>query len=102
MIINAQSIILTLFVVMIGCYGGLYFVRQFALQIAKENHDAILQMDAEENIKLHRKLGNDADRATIDAYAKVVQQQQTSIATSTSSSSVSGSSNSTANANAIV
>jgi CO dehydrogenase nickel-insertion accessory protein CooC1 len=87
MIINAQSIILTLFVVMLGCYGGLYFIRQFALQIAKENHDAILQMDAEENIKLHRKLGNDADRATIDAYAKVVQQQQisTSVATSTTS-----------------
>ena len=90
MIINAQSIILTLFVVMLGCYGGLYFIRQFALQIAKENHDAILQMDAEENIKLHRKLGNDADRATIDAYAKVVQQQQqisTSVATTTTSAS---------------
>ena len=76
MIINAQSIILTLFIVSLGCYGGLYFIRQFALQIAKENHDAIVQMDAEENVKLHRKLGNDADRATIDAYAKVVQQQQ--------------------------
>ena len=72
----------------LGCYGGLHFIRQFALQIAKENHDAILQMDAEENIKLHRKLGNDADRATIDAYAKVVQQQQTntSVATSTNGS----------------
>ena len=69
---------------MVGCYGGLYFIRQFALQIAKENHDAILQMDAEENIKLHRKLGNDADRATIDAYAKVVQQQQTNTSVTTS------------------
>lgn len=89
MIIDAQSIILTLFVVMIGCYGGLYFIRQFALQIAKENHDAILQMDAEENIKLHRKLGNDADRATVDAYAKVVQQQQatSSIAAASTSNS---------------
>ena len=89
MIINAQSIVLTLIVVILGCYGGLHFIRQFALQIAKENHDAILQMDAEENIKLHRKLGNDADRATIDAYAKVVQQQQTntSAATSTNGSS---------------
>ncbi len=91
MIINAQSIILTLFVVMIGCYGGLYFIRQFALQIAKENHDAILQMDAEENIKLHRKLGNEADRATVDAYAKVVQQQQatSSIAVTASNSNAS-------------
>ena len=89
MIIDAQSIILTLFVVMIGRYGGLYFIRQFALQIAKENHDAILQMDAEENIKLHRKLGNDADRATVDAYAKVVQQQQatSSIAAASTSNS---------------
>lgn len=89
MIIDAQSIILTLFVVMIGCYGGLYFIRQFALQIAKENHDAILQMDAEENIKLHRKLGNDADRATVDAYAKVVQQQlaTSSIAAASTSNS---------------
>jgi CO dehydrogenase nickel-insertion accessory protein CooC1 len=95
MIINAQSIILTLFVVILGCYGGLYFIRQFALQIAKENHDAILQMDAEENIKLHRKLGNDADRATIDAYAKVVQQQQTSTSVTTSTAGAS-------NANAIV
>lgn len=100
MIINAQSIVLTLFVVILGCYGGLYFIRQFALQIAKENHDAILQMDAEENIKLHRKLGNDADRATIDAYAKVVQQQQTS--TSGATSSTTGASSSTTNASAIV
>lgn len=87
MIINAQSIILTLFIVSLGCYGGLYFIRQFALQIAKENHDAIVQMDAEENVKLHRKLGNDADRATIDAYAKVVQQQQTGTSTLNTNSS---------------
>ena len=87
MIINAQSIILTLFIVSLGCYGGLYFIRQFALQIAKENHDAIIQMDAEENVKLHRKLGNDADRATIDAYAKVVQQQQTGTSTLNTNSS---------------
>lgn len=99
MIINAQSIVLTLFVVILGCYGGLYFIRQFALQIAKENHDAILQMDAEENIKLHRKLGNDADRATIDAYAKVVQQQTS---TSGATSSTTGASSSTTNASAIV
>jgi CO dehydrogenase nickel-insertion accessory protein CooC1 len=101
MIINTQSIVLTLFVVILGCYGGLHFIRQFALQIAKENHDAILQMDAEENIKLHRKLGNEADRATIDAYAKVVQQQQQLTGTPITTTTTTGATNST-NSNSVV
>ena len=49
MIIDAKSVIFTLCLVCLGCYGGLKFVRRFALQIAQENHDAIKAMDAEED-----------------------------------------------------
>ena len=71
MIIDAKSITITLLIVAFACYGGLVFVRQFALQIAKENHDALLQMDAAETEKLQRKKAADADNATIEAFAKV-------------------------------
>ena len=72
MIIDAKSITITLCIIAVACYGGLHMIRQFALQIAKENHDAILQMDMMETEKLQRKLANDnADQATIEAYAKV-------------------------------
>jgi cell division protein FtsL len=71
MIIDAKSISLTLLIVVVACYGGLQFVRQFALQIAKENHDALLQMDAAETEKLQRKRAVDADQATVEAFAKV-------------------------------
>lgn len=70
MIINAPTIIITLIVVVVGCYGGLKFIRKFALQIAKENHDAILAMDqADEEKRLKRE--RDADVAAATAYANV-------------------------------
>jgi predicted TIM-barrel enzyme len=85
MIINAQSIIITLIIVAIAFYFGLQFIRKFALQIAKENNDAIMQMDAAETEKLQRKLAADADRATIEAYAKV---KASSAATTTGNSNL--------------
>ena len=70
MIIDAKSIILTLFLVSLGCYGGLKFVRQFALQIAQENHDAIKAMDAEEDE--HRQKRERAANAEVEkSFAKV-------------------------------
>ena len=70
MIINAPTICFTLIIVMIGCYGGLKFVRKFALQIAQENHDAVLAMDqADEEKRLKRE--RDADAAAASAYANV-------------------------------
>ena len=48
MIIDATSIVLTLIVVTLSCYFGLRFIRQFALQIAQENNEAIRVMDAAE------------------------------------------------------
>lgn len=70
MYINAHTIILTLIVVIAACYGGLHFVRQFALQIAQENHDAIVAMDAEDDEKRQR-LERAADQAADTAFAKV-------------------------------
>ena len=70
MIIDAKSIILTLIIVILGCYGGLKFVRKFALQIAQENHDAIKAMDAEEDE--HRQKRERVANAEVDsAFAKV-------------------------------
>ena len=69
MIIDAKTIVLTLFLVAIVTYLGLKFVRKFALQIARENHDAILAMDhAEETQRLKRER---AEAAEASAYAKV-------------------------------
>jgi len=70
MIIDAKSIILTLLLVCLACYGGLKFVRQFALQIAQENHDAIKAMDAEEDEQRQKK-ERAADAAADLAFAKV-------------------------------
>jgi hypothetical protein len=70
MIIDAKSIVLTLIVVTLACYGGLQFVRQFALQIAQENHDAIRAMDAaEDDARVKRERA--ADAASESAFAKV-------------------------------
>jgi hypothetical protein len=70
MIINAPTIIITLIIVSVGCYGGLKFVRKFALSIAQENHDAILAMDqADEEKRLKRE--RDADTAAATAFANV-------------------------------
>jgi cell division protein FtsL len=79
MIIDAKSITITLLIVVVACYGGIHFIRQFALQIAKENHDALLQMDAAESDKLQRKMAADADHATIEAYAKVKSSSLTTV-----------------------
>lgn len=70
MIIDAKTIILTLIVVTIAFYGGLKFIRAFALTIAQENHDANVAMDQEEQD--HRiKREKQADVAAATAYAKV-------------------------------
>ena len=69
MIIDAKSIILTLFVVGVACYGGLSFVRRFALQIAEENHEALKAMDEEDEQR--QKKERAAEAAAESAYAKV-------------------------------
>lgn len=51
-------------------YLGLKFVRAFALQIARENHDAIAAMDqADEELRIKRERA--ADAAAASAFAKV-------------------------------
>ena len=70
MIINAPTIIITLIIIGIAFFFGLQFVRNFALQIAQENHDAILAMDQAEDEK-RKKRERDADAAAASAYAQV-------------------------------
>lgn len=77
MLINAASIILTLIVVILAAYVGLYFVRKFALQIAQENHDAIRAMDEADNADRLKKQ-QQADAAADSAFAKVLVQENTS------------------------
>mmetsp|Transcript_10998 Transcript_10998/g.15945 ORF Transcript_10998/g.15945 Transcript_10998/m.15945 type:complete len:98 (-) Transcript_10998:476-769(-) len=70
MIIDAQTIIITLIIIAIGSYFGLGLVRQFALSIAQENHDANVALDtAEEEKRLKKE--RDADAAAEFAFAKV-------------------------------
>jgi hypothetical protein len=70
MIIDAKTVAITLFVIAISLYWGLGFIRKFALQIAKENHDAIAAMDqAEEQERLKKE--RSADAAAAAAFAKV-------------------------------
>lgn len=70
MIINAPTIAITLVIVAIGLYLGLQFIRNFALQIAQENHDAILAMDqADEEKRLKKERA--ADAAAASAFANV-------------------------------
>ena len=70
MIINAPTIFVTLLIITVGGYVGLQFIRKFALQIAQENHDAMLAMDqADEEKRLKKeKL---ADQAAASAFAQV-------------------------------
>jgi len=70
MYINAFSIVVTMIIVAIGLYFGLSFVRKFALQIAQENHDAVLAMDQSDEEKRLRK-ERQADIAAATAYAQV-------------------------------
>lgn len=70
MIINAATIIVTLLVIAAAAYVGLHFVRKFALEIAQENHDAIMKMDAvEEEARIKKE--KQADEAAASAFAKV-------------------------------
>jgi hypothetical protein len=70
MIIDAKTVIFTLFLVLISGYFGLHFIRKFALQIAEENHNAIRDMDAAED-EARQKRERQADAAAASAYAKV-------------------------------
>jgi hypothetical protein len=59
-----------LVLVVVALYFGLKFVRSFALQIAQENHDALLAMDQETEDKRQKK-ERSADAAAASAFAKV-------------------------------
>lgn len=70
MIIDAPTIFVTLVIICVGTYVGLQFIRKFALQIAQENHDAILAMDqADEEKRLKKE--KMADQAAASAFANV-------------------------------
>ena len=70
MIIDAKTIILSLIIMVIAFILGLRFIRAFALQIAQDNHDALLAMDQKEEEK-RLKRERDADVAAASAFAKV-------------------------------
>lgn len=85
MIIDASTIVLTLLVVSVGLYGGLQLIRRFALEIAQENHDAMVILDQraeDERVRKERA----ADAAASTAFAKVQPILTTSTATSNNSS----------------
>jgi hypothetical protein len=96
MIINAGTVLLTLALVGIGAYIGLKFVRAFALQIARENHDALLEMDRNEEARKLRQKQRDADAAAESAFAKV-RPILTSANVSSSSASAAGAASSARN-----
>mmetsp|Transcript_24272 Transcript_24272/g.24704 ORF Transcript_24272/g.24704 Transcript_24272/m.24704 type:complete len:95 (-) Transcript_24272:499-783(-) len=70
MIINAQTVVITVVIITVASYFGLRVVRDFALSIARENHDANLAMDTEDD-RLRLKRERDADAAVASAVAKV-------------------------------
>lgn len=70
MIIDAKAIVLTLLLVSIGAYFALKVIRAFALQIARENHDAILALDQTED-QQRQKRAAVAEAAEKLAFAKV-------------------------------
>lgn len=51
-------------------YVGLHLIRQFALQIAQENHDAVAAMDSKADQERRRR-EQAADQAAQAAFAKV-------------------------------
>jgi hypothetical protein len=59
-----------LVMVTIALYFGLKFVRSFALQIAQENHEALLAQDEAADNKRQKK-ERAADAAAASAFAKV-------------------------------
>jgi len=90
MIINAGTVALTLIVVSVAFCFGLKFVRKFALQIARENHDAVAAMDrADEEQRLRQERAADAAAAT--AFAKVKPILTTTTTSSSAASTGSGS-----------
>lgn len=70
MINDAKSVIVTLIIVAVASVWGLKFVRQFALQIAQENHDAMTAMEQEEEQRRLKK-ERAADAAANAAFAQV-------------------------------
>ena len=70
MIINAPTILLTLVIIAVAGYFGLNFIRQFALSIALENHEANLAQDTEEEKNRQKKM-EAADAAANAAFQKV-------------------------------
>mmetsp|Transcript_15264 Transcript_15264/g.28737 ORF Transcript_15264/g.28737 Transcript_15264/m.28737 type:complete len:106 (-) Transcript_15264:118-435(-) len=70
MIINAKTVILTLILIAIVSYVGLRFIRQFALSIALENHEANQELDAKEDRERKKRIAL-ADKAASDAFQKV-------------------------------
>ena len=70
MIIDAKSVIVTLLIVAVAFVWGLKLVRQFALQIAQENHDAVSAMEQEEEQRRLKK-EKAADAAANAAFAQV-------------------------------
>lgn len=56
--------------VVIALYFGLKFIRSFALQIAQENHEALLAQDEAADTKRQKK-EKAADAAAASAFAKV-------------------------------
>jgi uncharacterized ion transporter superfamily protein YfcC len=70
MIIDHKTVAVTLIVIVVALYWGLGFIRKFALQIAQENHDAVVKMDQQEEQQRLKKERN-ADSAAAAAFAKV-------------------------------
>ena len=70
MIINTQTVIITLIIISAAFYVGLLAIRSFAYSIAIENHDANMALDTEEESRRLRK-EREAEAAESAAYAKV-------------------------------
>lgn len=70
MIIDAKTVIITFVIIGVAGYLGLGAMRQFALSIAQENHDANLAMDMTEEAR-RAKREREADAAATAAFAKV-------------------------------
>jgi hypothetical protein len=56
MIINAKTVVITLSLIALASYLGLRAIRAFALSIAQENHDAVVAMDAKEELNRAKRL----------------------------------------------
>ena len=70
MIIDTKTVIITLIIIAIVANIGLRLVRQFALEIAQENHQSNAAFDAEAQA-LQTKREMEADAAAVQAFAKV-------------------------------